>query len=117
MAEFFDEWSENNEMKKVMICTISWLSPEEGGRNVPMAENIRYCPIIKLSNMTDHSKSWSADIYVQSQIEKYKSIATLCFLFEAAPCELLQVGIDFELFEGRRLVARGTICSSDSSET
>jgi len=114
VTEFFDEWSENNKMKK-MICTINWLSPEEGGRNVPMAANIKYGPIIKLLNMTDHSKSWSADIYVQSQIEEYKSIATLSFLVEEAPHELLQVGIDFELFEGGGLVARGTICSRHSN--
>ena len=63
----------------------------------------RYCPIIVFPNKIAKDESWSADIYVKSQIGKYESIVKISYLSEDAPFELLR--------EGNRLVATGIINS------
>jgi hypothetical protein len=104
-------------VKKWMNAKIKWLSEKEGGRRMPVPvvsseqNNNRYCPIIVFQNTITNGASWSADIYVQSQIDKYESIAKISYLFENAPFDLLREGANFELYEGNRLVARGTIGS------
>ena len=100
-----------------MNAKIKWLSAEEGGRKIPVPvvsaeqDNNRYCPLIIFPNAIMSSEGWSADIYVQSQINKYESMIKISYLSENAPFELLQEEATFELFEGNRLVATGIICS------
>ena len=100
-----------------MNAKIKWLSAEEGGRRTPIPvvsnerDNNRYCPIIVFPNAITNGESWSADIYVKSQIDKYESIAKISYLFENAPFELLKAGANFELYEGGRLVATGMVDS------
>jgi hypothetical protein len=102
-------------MKKWVCATIRWLTTEEGGRRAPVPvvsnekDDNRYCPTILFSNASVNDETWSADIYVQSYIDKYESIAKISYLFENAPFELLQEGAVFELYEGSRLVATGII--------
>jgi len=98
-------------MKKKVYAKINWLPAEEGGRKLPMAVNIKYCPLIVFpDSLMRDGENWSAEIYVLSQVDKYKSIASLSYLVDSAPFELLQEGREFDLFEGDRLVASGTIC-------
>lgn len=96
-------------MKVWVSAKIEWLSVENGGRKTPMAVNIRYCPIIRFLGSEQCNGSWSADIFVQSNENHNTSNAKLSFLSEDAPFELLQEGAAFELFEGIREVATGTI--------
>jgi hypothetical protein len=102
-------------MKKWVSAKIEWLSAEEGGQRtlIPVISNERcdnrYCPIIVFPNSVINGESWSAVIYVKSYIDKYESIARISYLSENAPFELLKKGADFELYEGRRLVANGII--------
>ena len=98
-------------MKRWMNATIKWIQTKDGGRRLPMAIGIRYCPIIEFPSTIAQKKFWSADIYVLSQTNRYESTAKLSYFSEKAPFELLQEGVDFELYEGDRLVATGTICS------
>ena len=51
---------------------------------------------------------WSSVIFNES-IEGNVSISTITYLFEKAPFELLQVGAEFELYEGASKVAAGKI--------
>ena len=117
MVELIYARGENSKMKKWMNAKIKWLTAEEGGRKTPVPvvlkerDDNRYCPIIVFPNAITSGISWSADIYVKSQIDKYESIAKVSYLFENAPFELLQEGADFELYEGNRLVATGIIDS------
>ena len=105
-------------MKKWMIAKIKWLAEDEGGRRNPIPivlidrDDNRYCPIIKLPNVNTNGHSWSAEVYVKSQIDRDESWIKITYLSENAPFELLQVGADIELYEGCRLVARGTIHSA-----
>ena len=71
----------------------------------------RYCPLIAFTNIAPIEESWSADIFVKSQISQYESIAKLSYLSDAAPFEQLQKGACFELYEGNKLVATGEICA------
>ena len=58
---------------------------------------------------------WSSVIFnesIEGNVSKYKrngSISTITYLFEKAPFELLQVGAEFELYEGASKVAAGKI--------
>ena len=102
-----------------MNTKIKWLSPDEGGRKtlIPITSNgkndNRYCPIIMIQNVdnTKNTVNWSADIYIQSYTDKYESNAKVSYLSENAPFELLQVGRNFNLYEGNRLVATGQFVS------
>ena len=102
-------------MKKWMNAKIQWLTEEEGGRRAPVPvvsnekNNSKYCPIIVFPNVIYKNESWSADINIRSQVDKYESIAEISYLSEDAPFELLQEGANFELYEGNRLVATGTV--------
>jgi len=98
-------------MKKWMEARIKWLSTEEGGRKAPMAVGIKYCPIIEFPNTPSVCGSWSAEINILSQLSKLESHANVSYLSEKAPFELLQKGADFELYEGKRLVAKGIVLS------
>ena len=94
-----------------MNTKIKWTTKEDGGRKLPMAVNIKYCPIITFPDAAYSIENWSAEIFVQSQINQYESNAKLSYLSEDAPFELLRVGAEFELREGSRLVATGIIIS------
>ena len=100
-------------MKKWMNARIKWLSANEGGRMtlIPIVSDERndnkYCPIITIANMIPNGNSWSAVIYVKKYIDKYESIARISYLSDDAPFESLQEEIEFNLYEGNRLVATG----------
>jgi len=101
-----------NKMKKWVRAKLKWLSAEEGGRKLPMAINTKYCPrIVFPDSPTRNGEEWSAEIYILSQVDKLISIANLSYLVDSAPFELLQEGREFNLVEGGRLVATGTICA------
>ena len=102
-------------MEKWMIAKVNWLSPENGGRKtlVPIVtfettEN-RYCPIIKFTDEDSKIESWGSEIYVKTYTNEYESEVKISYLVDDAPYDQFQIGASFKLYEGRRLVATGSI--------
>ena len=96
-------------MKKYVNANLDWITPECGGRKNPVKNQVKYCPIIVFKNKLIENSNWSAEIYCEVKIEKYRSKIRLSFLSDDAPFEFLHTGTEFDLFEGSMHVARGII--------
>lgn len=101
-------------MKIWMEAYIKWVPPEEDGRKEKLPDNTRYCPIIVFPG-TETDGTWSADIFVNSGTDKGESRIDISFLASEAPFALLQPGARFELYEGRRLVAKGIVGNTQAA--
>lgn len=97
-------------MKKTVKAQITWTSYTDGGRKHPPLAGTRCCPIVRFANMKEiNGEYWSAD-FVCSEVDKNLStIIDLTFLSEYAPIDYLVKGNQFDLFEGNKKVAVGTI--------
>jgi hypothetical protein len=93
---------------KARIC---WLTPEAGGRKSPPS-GPSYSTVAKFNCATGDWKegAWSLvlDLCGPTDISRC-TIADVRFLSPQGPSELLQTGTQFELLEGHRKVAIGTI--------
>jgi hypothetical protein len=96
-------------------ATLEWIPKELGGRsNPPSGESEPpYATVVQFPSL---GEPWSAPVdwtlvvrKVSVVDEPHKWIAEVRFLFEDAPQHLLSEGADFELYEGRKCVARGRI--------
>ncbi len=83
---------------------IIWIDKELGGRTPPPV-GTRYAPIIIFPNMEG---TWSAD-FICSVVNNQEMEVEIGFLSKDAPNDLLKQGNKFELFEGRRKVAKGIV--------
>ena len=54
--------------------------------------------------------SWTAVLY-NELVSKKESIATVSYLVEEAPHELIRSGAKFELYDGKMIIAVGTVLS------
>lgn len=101
---------------------IEWLSHEEGGRRnaMPVEVPCRYCAVVLFpesgelrpnenSNVWPNDTSWSLVVELIEAPGPLTWHAKVRFLVEAAPHHFLDKYTAFELFEGRKLVARGRI--------
>ena len=89
---------------------IRWTAPEQGGRQLPPVgpvystvarfEDDEHWPHEAWSVLIKFERSFNAGHYIYAEVS---------FLVEDAPASLLQVGSRFELLEGRRRVAKGTV--------
>lgn len=94
-----------------VLAEVSWIRPEEGGRNSP-PPGPRYITVAKLEALADRwpDEAWSLVVEWRGTSEDVWRIkGHVRFLVDEAPDHLLVPGSRFELFEGRRLVARGCV--------
>jgi hypothetical protein len=93
---------------KARIC---WLTPEEGGRKRPPPGPV-YSTVAKFngasSNWKDQAWSIVVELYGPTDTSQCTT-ADVRFLSPHGPVELLYSGSQFELLEGHRKVAIGTI--------
>lgn len=95
-------------MDKMILARICWLSKEEGGRQMLPIGN-KYAPIVKIKNsMVDSDERWSLFVNNKSKISDVESLADIKYLSDEAPDNLVK-GVEFELYEGPKLVATGIV--------
>ena len=97
-----------------MRAKIEWVKPEEGGRSrPPSGEGSRpYSAPVKLGGSNEPwppPEAWSLVVEKVEAPDLYTWEADVRFLVEGAPVQLLTTGRNFELYEGRLCVARGTL--------
>lgn len=85
-------------------AAISWLKKEDGGR-IPPSKGTRYSPIIIFNGIQG---VWSADFICES-LRGQDMVVDIFFLSRTAPSDFLKKGNEFELFEGKKRVAKGII--------
>jgi len=93
---------------KARIC---WLTPEAGGRETPPSGPL-YSTVAKFNCEKGDWKNgaWSLVVELCGPTDFSRcTVAEVRFLSPQGPSELLRPGIQFELLEGRRTVATGTI--------
>jgi hypothetical protein len=92
-------------------ATIRWLTVEEGGRKV-LPPGPQY---IAPAKFLAHAENWGEEVWslVVNKDEESGSpsnwIARVHFWSENGPHEWLQLGAEFELYEGKQHVAFGRI--------
>ena len=96
-------------------AVVEWLSKEEGGRREPPS-GTGPTPYITEVRLVDPKATWPDDVAWSLVVEKdegesspYRWSADVSFLAFEAPHEALRPPCLFELYEGRRCVARGKI--------
>lgn len=90
---------------------LQWLRPEDGGRQAP-PPGPTYTTVAKLEALADRwpAEAWSVVAeWGEPPNEEFQTRAKVRFLVEDGPERLLVPGSNFELYEGRRLVARGRV--------
>lgn len=96
------------------LARITWLTPEEGGRHQP-PRGPRYVAPARFEGQAAgvEGANWSLVVDLGSPPSGSADwIAEVRYLVDEAPHELLLVGARFELYEGKKCVARGVIISS-----
>ena len=95
-------------MRTTAKARLFWTPSEAGGRKHILPVGMRYCPIIVFESEQPGDTLWSAEVY-NTSIDDRTSIADVSYLADYAPYHLLQPGSRFQLYEGQRLVAEGSI--------
>lgn len=86
---------------------IFWIRAEDGGRTtIPQGD--KYAPIIKVLGEAYFEEFWSAFVVNVKYIGENITEATIEYLSELAPNNLRE-NVEFELYEGAKNVAKGTI--------
>ena len=97
-----------NRSVKARVC---WLKEEAGGRTNP-PPGPQYSTVARFEEEKDKwpKEAWSLVLEFDSPPDDALCMITdVRFLSPDGPMELLHVGSVFDLFEGRRLVARGEV--------
>ena len=98
-------------MNTIARATIRWLSKEEGGRAAaPLT--LHHVVVSRFQDTAQQwpQKAWSLVIDFDTTPQSDKPIAaTIRFLSENGPSELLYNGSQFELLDGFTIVARGEV--------
>jgi hypothetical protein len=99
------------------MAHIEWLTPEQGGRSAPPAGPRFVIPVrfAGVSQLGASGANWSLVLDRVAQPASGEWVARVQFLVQEAPEDLLQVGAQFELFEGNKCIAHGTVLDSASS--
>lgn len=96
-------------MNNKMMARIKWMTEEQGGRKtIPWDD--KYGPVVVIKgNLINLSETvWSLLVSNKESISEYETIAEIKYLFENAP-QNLHRGVEFELYEGSKLVANGIV--------
>jgi hypothetical protein len=89
------------------LADVKWVPYEKGGRKtIPVSD--KYAPIILISNEENTREYWSAFVTVIQFLDNWETVAVIRYLSENAP-DNLKEGVEFGLFEGNKLVAKGVI--------
>jgi hypothetical protein len=97
-----------------MRAKIEWVRPEEGGRSSPPSGSGSppYATLVKLGGSNEPwppSEAWSLVVEKVEASNPFTWEAEVKFLADGAPAELLTSGRTFELYEGHKRVAAGTL--------
>ena len=95
-------------MKIWMEAHVNWIHFEKGGRQKHLPNNTKYFPIIVFPDY-ETDGAWSAEIFTNSINDNNESLIDISFLMLEAPFELLNPGVKFELYEGKKMVASGVM--------
>ena len=93
---------------------VAWIPPEQGGRSSPPT-GPRYSAPARFDAARDAwpHEAWSVVLDLISRPPGSTDwLAEVRFLFEEAPQELITAGARFELYEGKKRVAVGTVLPS-----
>lgn len=91
------------------MAKIKWLTEEQGGRKtIPWGDKYGPIVIIKGSKIHLNEAVWSLLVSNKELISEFETIAEIKYLFENAP-DNLHKGVEFELYEGSKLVATGIV--------
>ena len=95
-------------MSRKFEAKICWLSETQGGRkNIPFSD--KYAPIIQLTKPRYESDDyWSLFVYNKNLTSEYETLSDIEYLSENAP-DNLSAGVEFELYEGPKMVANGIV--------
>lgn len=97
--------------EKNFEARIFWLSSSQGGRKGVIPFGDKYAPIIKITKpKIKMDKTWSLFVTNKKKINAYETMAEIKYLSDEAPNNLF-IGVEFELYEGTKLVARGIVVS------
>jgi len=97
----------------IQLARITWLTPEEGGRRLPPS-GPRYTAPTRFESQPPGPEGANWSLVVDRMPQSPGSmewIAEVHYVAEEAPHELLLPGACFELYEGKKCVARGVISS------
>ncbi len=103
------------------LADIEWIPFANGGRRNPpkIAPAEHYMAPASVGNWNGNnarSANWTLVVYDTVFDNEYRCRAKVEYLVEDAPHDSLQPGIKFELYEGRKCVAKGLIAGAVSSE-
>lgn len=91
---------------------IRWLKPDEGGRPSP-PPGPDYSTVARFETLADRwpNEAWSIVLHISAPADaEGVMVADIRMLAGAdAPTDLMSAGSRFDLFEGRRHVARGEV--------
>ncbi|MDR3022072.1 MAG: hypothetical protein LBU60_05325 [Clostridiales bacterium] len=101
-------------MNKRFNARVTWLTSEQGGRQtLPFGD--KYAPIIRIISpyveplpLDNKDGPWSLFVHNKQTKSKNETIADVWYLSKEAPDNLF-IGVEFELYEGAKLVAKGHI--------
>jgi hypothetical protein len=98
-------------------ATITWFRFEEGGRRqLPRVSHYR--SVVRFDEDPNRRLgAWDVELRFEDPPSYGRpSLATVSFLAEGGPNQLLHVGSRFELTEGSKVVARGQVLKSEPRE-
>jgi len=94
-----------------ILATLTWLTEKEGGRKTPVKSGYR--TVIRFPNKDGVKEYWSAMItFVGHEgwlCPGETANASLFFLSYHTVIEMLKVGMEIEVCEGHRCVAKGQV--------
>ena len=96
-------------MSQTAEAIIEWLPPEQGGRRTPAGH--RYRCVVRF----DADPNWELGTWTfgivdgRATDDPLTTLATVAFVVEGAPTQLLAEGARFDLLEGAKVVATGVI--------
>ena len=106
-------------MNRIDYAILDWIPTELGGRKQLPAGvgEPAYSAVLRICGEPwPPPVSWTAEIRkVRTLDSPYKWLVEINYLVKEAPHHLLQAGVEFELYEGRPLVALGTIIDKPGS--
>lgn len=102
--------------RKVFDVIIDWLPKDNGGRTEPIPlKKMKYAPHIGINGKRNIDGCGRSILcYVYDCLEPLKTKAYIRFLNTDDAPDVLIVGMKFDLFEGRKKVATGTIVANSN---
>ena len=100
-------------MSEKIEAQLQWIEPDKGGREAP-PPGPKYSTVARFENQKEQwlKEAWSLVIeFIEQPDASLSHRVNVSFLADEAPGEMLAKGSVFELMEGPRAVAKGTVLS------